>query len=289
MQLRWSLVIASLATLFTSATAGAFSVAPLHWQAIVVPGKEQLITVTVENNESAAGTFVASIGGVKQNEKGQPVFGAHFDEVEQWLTVPSTDIQLAPKEKKKIIVSARPPVFAEPGTHYAAVIIKKKSSQSGTVGIAGQTAVILEINIAGTVREGLSINDWSVKKTIATKAAWTTVAELQNTGTMSLPLAGKVTITNWRGHDVAQQPLSLGNTLLPGTKRALTPEVSGRFFWPGPYRADIIIEYGRSHMVARATQTIWYIPSWSIGVALVLIIICVLALHLKKRAASLHV
>lgn len=283
MNIRWSLATAIFTSLFTTAVASAFSVSPLHWQMTIDPGKEQIITATVQNTETTANTFTVVVGGVKQNDHGQPVFGSGYDVAEQWIFPQTKSFTLAPNEKKKIAVIVHPTSNAEPGTHYAALFIKKKSGESGTVGVAGQTAILVAINVAGVVHEGLSINTWTVEKSVATTPLWKTQVELQNTGTVSLPLSGTIVVRNWRGQTVAEQTLSLGTIVVPGAKRSIAPTITGAIFWPGPYRADSIVVYGHSQAMARATQTIWYIPAWSIGVVLVVIISILLAVHFKKR------
>lgn len=286
MSIRLSLVIAIIITLATVTAAEAFSVAPLRWQIAVAPGKEQFITVTITNDEAVANTFSMAVSGVKQDDRGLPVFGNGFDDAEQWLVPQPTNIKLVSGEKKKITVTVRPALNAEPGTHYAALMIKKNKAQLGTVGVTGQTAVLVEVNVAGVVHESLSINTWSAEKKLATKPVWKTEIELQNTGTISLPLSGKIQVNDWRGRRVAEESLSLGNSFVPGAKRVLAPDLIESFFWPGPYQVDLLVTYGRSQAVARASQTIWYIPAWSISVSLISIVMVLFALRLIKKPVA---
>lgn len=272
-----------------SSPALAFSVSPTRINLVIDPGKQQLVGVTIGNSENTSEGFTLAVSGVKQDETGRPHFGSGFDRAETWVSCPADPINIASGATKKVFCYIHPEKNAEPGSHYAALLVKKTVAPGGTVSVNEQSAILLEIIVAGVVHEGLSIEHWQAPAAVQTKSIWNTTLSLKNTGTISLPITGLVEISDWRGQRISSEPLRVGNNLLPGSVRTIEPVVSmtGNRF-PGPYRFDAVITFGRSQVASRATLTVWYIPPWSIAGVLGFAVVAALIIKLKKKKYRSH-
>ena len=110
---------------------------------------------------------------------------------------------------------------------------------------------------------------------------------LKNNGAVEVSLTGSVAIRNWRGEELFSEPIVLGNKLLAGSYRALSPTVRLRdsVSLPGLYQAQIRINYGLTNQTSSAIEHVWYFPLWSrIGALVVLgVLLALIFLKIKRK------
>jgi len=279
-------LIASLALLFFPAAVSAdFSLSPLKHIITLAPGSAGVATVKIFNQSDERQTFSLKVLGGRQDGAGRPLWGANYSPAEPWVKPVKGSLIIGPGGEQAVDFSINVPAEASAGSHYLGLTVGTLASpESGGVGLSGQLVSILSLQVAGQATETAVISGWRTEK-IFLKKNWPFELTLRNDGNVELPMAGKAAIVDWRGRVVYEEPVNLGPALLPGTGRGfaaiLRPAGKG-FYWPGPYSAEIKINYGRLNQVVSARADFWYFPWWTLVAAAVLAGLIVLAIKRKK-------
>jgi hypothetical protein len=263
--------------------ARAFSIKPVKYRVVVDPGLEQIISVGITNTGTETRRYTIRMTGVKQDSEGRPIFKEGSSQAENWLYPETKEIIINAQETRPLFITVRPDKNAEPGTQYAAVLIQENTAVRGNIGILAETALLVQVDVAGEVREAVSIEKWEAIKSIQATPAWDSQFSIKNNGTISVPVSGEVIITNWRGREIARVPLQVGSDLLPATRREKLVSTALLKAWPGPYRLDAVVRFGASQAIARASSTVWYIPTWSISVVISLVLVVLIYRGLRRR------
>lgn len=263
--------------------AQAFSIKPVKYRVVVDPGREQIISVSITNTNADSRRYTIRVTGVTQDAEGRPIFKEGSSKAENWLYPEIKETTIAAQEVKTLFITVRPDKNAEPGTQYAAVLIQENTAVRGNIGVLAETALLVQVDVAGEVREAVSIEKWEALKSIQAIPAWESHFSIKNNGTISVPVSGEVVVTNWRGREIARVPLQVGSDLLPATRREKLVSTALLKAWPGPYRLDAVVRFGASQAITRASSTVWYVPTWSISVALTLVLVALIHRGLRRR------
>lgn len=274
-----------ISSVFLSLPAQAFTIQPLRYKVTIDPGATTSVVVTVVNDEAESHRFRTIVTGVRQDEAGRPLFGSAPDPAEQWVRSSSSSFTLGAGEKKTISFVITAPKDAAPGSHFLALIIEPADEQKGVVGLSARGATLLSLSVSGVVTEAVHIDRWSALERVTTKNSWPFVLALSNQGSVGVSFQGTTTITDWLGNFVSEQPLFLGNSLLPASIRKVAPtlvvdQVKAR--WPGLYTVRVAIRYGLSQTPVSAEARIWYFPPWQTGLWLAGIAGIIFFLVIKK-------
>jgi len=175
------------------------------------------------------------------------------------------------------------PPGTSPGSHYLGLAAEGVApAPSGGTTLTGRLVMIVELQVAGTVTESLSIKNRSVAG-LVWQRSWPISLELQNNGTVEIVPHGRVIIQNWRGEEISSQEISLGNQLLPGAIRQFNSQIAASSInWPGLYRLRVEIKYGKTNQTSFTTTNLWYFPLSSL-VSLGLILTIIVLLKVAKR------
>ncbi len=263
--------------------AQAFSIKPIKYRVVVDPGLEQIISVDISNTGADTRRYTIRMTGVTQDTEGRPIFKEGSSRAENWLYPEKKEITIAARETQSLFITVRPDKNAEPGTQYAAVLVQENTAVRGNIGVLAETALLVQVDVAGEVREAVSIEKWEAIKNIQATPAWDSQFSIKNNGTISVPVSGEVVVTNWRGREIARVPIQVGSDLLPATRREKLVSTALLKAWPGPYRLDAVVRFGASQAVAKASSTVWYIPTWSISVVLTLVLVALIYRGLRRR------
>ncbi len=278
------LVCLSVSLLIVS-PARAFGVSPVRYLVTVDPGERQSVSVTVKNDEPKAKKFVFSVVGVQDDGAGHPLFAVGLDPAEGWVKPEIGETTISSGQKKKIIFNVAVPQGAAPGSHYLGLAVEATPDLAGQTVIAGRLTVLLVLQVAGIVKESVSLRS-EIPAAIAMKKEWPLIVELKNNGTIETPITGRAIIRNWRGQTVFSAPLVLGNQLIPGAYRQIISRiVADKIRWPGLYETEAEIKYGKTNQTISSTARLWYLPLESIiGVGLIVLLLFILKFLRRKRS-----
>lgn len=278
------ILIISGVILFAS-PARAFSVAPLSYRLTVDPGNSQIVAVTITNNEAENQTYKLLVLGMSQDEAGHPFFGKGIDTAESWVAPDSNSATLAPGQNKKINFFINVPVDSQPGTHYLGLAAETVPDQSVQATIAGRLVVPLVLQVAGVITEAVSLDTQTGQNIIINKK-WKVNLEMNNTGTVGVALAGRITVRDWGKREIFSQVLVLGNQLLPGAERRLAVQLPAgdNIGWPGLYEIRTELNYGLTQQKIVKTFRVWYLPPYFVGgLGLIGLLVSILLVVISRK------
>jgi hypothetical protein len=306
------LSVLALATM-TTASVGAQNTSPASGLRISPTRAE----VTVAQSESAEAKFnIKNVTGGKiivrarlndfePQEDGSPkplkdgeTNGAS---IKSFITLP-VDIPLEADQDTDVVIPVAVPAGQAPGAYYGVVLfqgVPANETNAGQVSLTGSVGGIILVNVPGAIKESMQLvsiragrltpgtnNEIRLSNVFAQPFDRVQV-RVKNTGNSFLKPYGKVSVTDWRGKEVASYEMN--NTdpranVLPSSQRVFTDKVSG-VKMPGRYTITAGIVYGDGGDVLTQKVNIWYLPIWTVIVAVVLLAAIVFGiLRLLKRA-----
>ncbi|MCK5211394.1 hypothetical protein KAJ89_01705 [Candidatus Parcubacteria bacterium] len=240
----------------------------------VSPGQLWQSAIRVVNNNDKEITVFARAVDFKGGTEGGTVNFIPKEELEgqkehllsEWLVLPTEGVKIAPFQSKDIEFIVAVPETAEPGGHYAAVLIgtapPAEEFSGATIKVASLLGSLLMLNIGGEVVEQGQIREFSSNKNIYGKAKVEFRVRFQNQGNVHIQPQGEIRITDMRGNQKGQIKINhrteFGN-VLPGDIRRweYTWDDDISILDMGRYRADLILGYG-SETRETANQSLYF-------------------------------
>ena len=164
----------------------------------------------------------------------------------------------------------RVPVDAEPGGHYAGVLVGTVPLQNeggtGEMGVGSLLSSLFLVRTTGAIIESGFIRDFAPVKKLVEGQEAIFALHFENTGNVHLRPEGEISITNMfgrtRGKIIIDKNNTFGN-VLPNSKRKFIFEWTGEhnFFDIGRYKAVARLAYGENlEKTAYYTTYFWVIP-----------------------------
>lgn len=249
---------------FAALPAFAFTLSPLKYMTTVDPGGASIARVTVYNDDIGARRVIFRTIAVQQGVNGVPQFIPGGDSAEAWVVPETTEVVLRSGERKTVAFLISVPATAIPNAHYLALTARANTATTtATVGITGQLATLLTLQVAGTAREELKIIQLEKKTSVvAPMAKWRTL--VSNVGNIEVPATAALIIKDWGGKEKLRAPVILQNTIIAGAERVVEAKANLQTLLPGRYSAELQITYGRSNAQIKKEIFFWYIPVWSL-------------------------
>ncbi len=266
------------------------------------PGETWSSFVKVVNDNSSKLTVYAHTMDFKSGKEGGLEFIPKSDIKEgqrfllsQWIEIESGPFVIAPFKSKKIPFTIRVPEDAEPGGHYAAILIgtkppANKEIKGSAIKVASQVTSLILLNIEGEVTEQGFIREFSTERLFYQKPEVKFKLSFANSGNVHLHPVGEIKIYNmWdkeRGTIPINKDSHFGN-VLPQSKRTWIFEWRGEEspFEIGRYKAELILSFGQqARQTASSIIYFWIIPLGPVLGILGGFLIFLLALILGVRA-----
>lgn len=289
MRIKLFFTILFLGILFLPTTTKSYSLAPTKIFLTAEGGTSTSVDLIVKNTEDDA-YFVFSVLGMRQNEQGYFVFNKNWDSAESWTRPALEKIFIKKGEEKSISFLIDVPKNIFPEAHYLGLIAQPEIISNDQVGLSGSLATVLTLQIAGEAREDLSVVNWQAEEMFTTKKDWPLFLKIKNNSNIDVPLKTKIVIKNFREQELKNEEFYPGNNLLAKMERVLKPQISVNeaIFWPGIYKVELNLWYGRTAQFLSPSFNIIYFPIWSrflIGGLFLLIILLggFVFLKIKKR------
>ncbi len=214
------------------------------------------------SGEEGKSKFVPATGASGSSEPAFSLAG--------WIEVPKDPVLIPAGQSGKIPFSVRVPQDAEPGGHYAAILIGNqpaKSTLNGpTVNISSFVSSLLFLRVPGDVTEEGRIREFSSEKILYQTPEADFTLRFENTGNVHVLPQGTITIYNmWgkeRGKVLVNQDSNFGNVMPQSTRKfEFTWTGEGSIFEIGRYTAIATLAYGENgRKNVSASTYFWVVP-----------------------------
>jgi len=283
----------------TSADNGlSVTVTPPLFQLTIGPGENFTSVLKIVNNNAYDVTYYAQVVDMQANgEAGQskfiPIIGPPdpalaTSELARWMKIPSTPVIVKAGKTADIPFTVTIPSNAEPGGHYAAILVGTQPLAGTTTGtqlkVSSYVSSLLFVRVKGDVIETGRIRDFTPDQSLYQTPKANFVLRFENTGNTHLQPQGDVTIYNmWgkeRGKVLINQDSNFGN-VLPKTIRRFEFSWEGEqsVFDIGRYSAIVTLTFGQDEKKnISATAYFWVVPVVPVAITLGTFIVFILLL-----------
>jgi len=239
------------------------------------PGERWTSSIKIVNDNPQTLTTYVQKREFKSGEEGGVVFLPEPDEEEkslflsEWIEMSLGPFNIPPFQSKEVPFTIVVPPEAEPGGHYAAILVGTQPSQEqgGTaIKVASQVSSLVLLNVQGEVEESGWIREFSTGKDFYQKPEVDFTISFENLGNVHLQPVGEIKIYNMWGKERGTIPLNrnteFGN-VLPNSKKVwnFTWKGEDSLFEVGRYRAELFLGFGnQARQTASSTLYFWVIP-----------------------------
>ncbi|MEN9560827.1 MAG: hypothetical protein RIQ56_100 [Candidatus Parcubacteria bacterium] len=260
----------------------AVTVTPSLVQLSVGPGESWSSSLKVVNNNNFDTTYHLQVMDFEANgEDGSakyvpvledPAHASQTHSLASWIKLNQTSVFVRAGESARVPYSLLVPPNAEPGGHYAAILVGSKPSDtvasSSVTKISSYVSSLLFVKISGQVIENGRIREFSTARSIYQTPQTNFLLRFENIGNTHLRPQGDIVIYNMWGKERGRVGINLeeGNfgNVLPKSIRKFQFSWEGEAspFDIGHYRAVVTLAYGengRKNIVAKTS--FWVIPT----------------------------
>lgn len=291
------------------------SITPPIFQLSIGPGQTWSSAVKVINNNTVAVTYYAqAVDFEASGETGNASFVPVIDELNDptldtfslasWITFTSTSVLVGAGQSAEIPFTITVPKDAEPGGHYAAILVGTQpgaaQSQGALVKVSSYVSSLILLQIQGDIVESGRIREFSTSNILYQSPEADFVLRFENTGNTHIKPEGDITIYNMWGKErgqvlINQDSGNFGN-VLPKSIREFDFSWDGDSdpFDIGLYRAVVTLTYGDQEKQNVSAETyFWVVPVIPVtvglsGLILFIVLITWFIRRYVRRALSLE-
>lgn len=255
----------------------ALSITPTIINIGAEPGSTWSSSIKVINSNNFDITVYTSVVNFEPSgEEGQGIFVPVDTEdstkatLAEWVTLPQTSVTIKPQSSSEVSFVVTVPDTAEPGSHFAALLIGTQPPKTEDGSSSVQTSQIVSslffLNVDGDIVEEGLIRSFVVSNSYSSSPTSDFELRFENRGNVHLQPRGEIIIKNMWGSERGRIPVNLhtsfGNAL-PQTIRKYN------FSWSGPlsfgdiglYKASVDLTYGtEAKQFASAVAYFWVLP-----------------------------
>lgn len=273
----------------TNGVANGFRISPVRSELAIEKGKNQTITVTVENPTNVATTAQAIVNDfvASDDESGTPRLI-----LDNNTAVPKNDfrslvadipsVQLGAQQKKDITVNISVPQNANSGGYYGAIrfVPSDTDTKISNVGLTASVGTIVLVTVPGNLTERVDLVQLSAAqkgsaKSLITSGSVDVLTRLKNTGDIHVQPFGKVQIKNMFGKVVSNYEFNNVEpraNILPDSTRKFNDSLNVKKLF-GRYTIEINLGYSQgSGNLILSKASFWYLPVWFLYTLLVIVI-----------------
>lgn len=275
------------------------TVTPPLIQLSIGPGESWTSTIKIVNNNSYGVTYYSQLMDMRADgEDGRSKFIPLIDEdqsdpsyqsfaLARWITISPDPIVIPAGGSANVPFTVSIPSNAEPGGHYAAILIGTQpgavSGRGSVTTVSSYVSSLIFVQIKGDAVESGRIREFSTGQSLYQSPNVDFTVRFENTGNTHLHPQGDVTIYNMWGKERGQilinnQDQTFGN-VLPQSIRRFQFSWTGEqnVFDIGPYRAVVALDFGSNgKQNVSATTYFWIVPLVPVSIALGAILLFIL-------------
>ena len=288
------------------------SITPPLFQLTIGPGETWSSAVKIVNTNASSVTYYSHVADFKaEGETGNASFVPLLSEqsdptlstysLASWTELTSVPVTVPAGGSGQIPFTIRVPANAEPGGHYAAILIGTQPNDATTTGtrinIASYVSSLLFLRVKGDLTESGRIREFSTAQELYQYPAADFTLRFENTGNVHVQPEGDITIYNMWGKErgkvlINQDEGGFGN-VLPGSIRRFQFSWAGdNSFDIGRYSAVVTLSYGEDGKKnVTATTYFWIVPLVPVAggaagiIAAVLIIMWLIRRYIRRALA----
>lgn len=244
---------------------GDFQVGPTRFGLQLAPGEEQTVTLQVLSRQGETAVYKLSTEDFSAGtvpEQPVQLYGKKDGpfSARGWIQPVEENVRLAHGERGAIGVDVKIPADAEPGDHYATLLVERvpdESPEGQGLSVVSRVGSLFLITVTGEIAREASVTGMASRRGVY----WTYPVALrlhaENTGTVHAVVQGEVVIRNMFGSVVDAVPLARW-VVLRGSTRSMDVAWKPEFAF-GRYTATADLSvFGEK---APALQTVfWVIP-----------------------------
>lgn len=284
----FSILIVSAAASANAQEKLSVTLTPPLYQLTIGPGESWTSSLKVVNNNPFDVTYYAQLVDMEANgETGQSRFIPILDpqdptlvnsQLARWIHIEQTPIFIKAGQSRNLQFTVDIPQNAEPGGHYAAILVGTQPLSTSTLGsqmkISSFVSSLLFVRVKGEVIEAGRIREFTSDRSLYQTPKADFVLRFENTGNTHLKPEGSMTIYNmWgkeRGSVKINQGAGFGNVLPQSIRRfEFSWEGEENVFDIGRYSASVTLAYGEDgRKNISATTYFWVIPLIPVSITL---------------------
>lgn len=264
------------------------TVTPPLFQLTIGPGENWSSAIKVVNNNAYDVTYAPNVVDFEaQGELGQgafiPLIENFADEplatnsLGSWIEISAEPILISAGQSAEIPFTVRVPENADPGGHYAAIMVgpyQGDSTAGSHMKVSSFVTSLLFVRIKGDIVESGRVREFTTDASLYQKPEAHFVLRFENTGNTHLRPQGAITLYNmWgkeRGQVLINEKSNFGN-VLPRSVRKFEFAWSGEanLFEIGRYSAIVTLAYGDDGRQNTTAKTyFWIIPIIPVSITL---------------------
>lgn len=284
-----SLIVLMGASVAYAQSSMSVSVTPPLMQLTIGPGESWSSSLKIINSNSYDVTYYATVVDFEATgEEGQGTLiplssdassTADSFSLGSWITLDRAPITIQAGKTGAVPFTVRVPLNAEPGGHYAAILV---GTQPGNTELTGPTmkvssyvSSLILVKIRGETVEQGRIREFRTEKAWSDTADANIILRFENTGNAHLHPSGDITIYNMWGKErgtiaVNGEGGNFGNVLPKSTRRfSFSWTGDTDLFDIGRYSAVVTLAYGdQGKQNTSAVTYFWVVPTTPVATTL---------------------
>jgi hypothetical protein len=279
------------------------SVVPPKFELFANPGDIVTERIKISNNSVVVSTYSILIEDFgSTGEEGQVVLEEEGADTKyslaSWIEPAEREIILQPNEEKTLVFNINVPRDAEPGGHYASLLLQSAVDQNAATegGAAAQVSQrignLVLLRVSGNISESAQIETFEAPA-ISKTVQFNFTLKKKNDGNVHIRPKGTIIITDLFGRKVDELPLE-GANVLPGATRKMDTAWEKENLL-GSYTATLVATYGQQSLPLTAATKFNVISNTTLvigSIAMIALIIFLISLvsgrgRLKKALKAL--
>jgi hypothetical protein len=293
------LAIAAVAiTLLAAPTSTSFaetiSVIPPRFELRGNPGDTIQEKLRIRNDSQQSITYAIQVEDFKAKDDQGGVDLVEADDKDNtsyklasWITTDPDRITIAAGEEKVITATIKIPKNAEPGGHFASVLIKRSGGDvAGGASVDSRIGSLFLLRVSGAITESAAVDSFKAEESIAQYGPVSFSLRTKNDGNVHVQPKGTIVVYNIFGREVTKIPLTQAN-VLPGSARIVKTTWDEKNL-VGRYTATLQATYeqnsqpGIEPKTLTASTTFVVFPLWLVWTILGTIILLFLMITQRK-------
>ncbi len=275
------------------------TVTPPLFQLTIAPGESWSSSLKVVNNNEYDVTYYANVVDFEaQGEEGKgelvPLIEEFADPRRQtyslasWVDVSAEPIVVARGQSGDVPFTVRIPENAEPGGHYAAILVGTQPpagpGDGPSLRVSSFVSSLLFTKVSGEVIESGRIREFRTEQSLYERPEANFILRFENTGNTHLQPQGNIAIYNmWgkeRGEVAINQKSSFGNVLPESTRKfTFAWSADSGVFDIGRYSAVVTLAYGQEgKQNTSGTVYFWVVPTMPVALTVAGVLIFILSI-----------
>ena len=259
------------------------------------PGKRIEQTIRLTNpTSSIVEVYPKTMDFAAAGEGGEPTFFERGSENEKfslasWIDFSQSKIALAPEQVVEFKYTINVPLGAEPGGHYGVVFFATEPPEnevgSSQVALGSMIGSLVLVRVPGQIVEKGFLESFKADQKIYFSHKKISLAtRVSNLGNIHFKPKGSIKIKNLLGAEF--EPLTFNEqsgNVLPDSTRRFENMWQANWFSVGPYKANLVLEYGQDSKNLASEATFWIIPWWLIIIVFLLTVLIIYLILKQKK------